>query len=192
MVACGPTRRGFGRASSAVGLLLFVSLGCREEPPFSIWKRLRALPEHEDAYFRKGFSDVFRRVSEPTLSCAGFEGEGYRFYWSGSFGGSGFIRVSISASRALGTIIVQNSIQPTKRTLSEEEQGALSMAIVRADFWQLSTRGRHSPYPDGSSWVIEGRRGGVYQVVHRWDPRSGPVRELGEHFRRLARLPPAE
>ena len=34
----------------------------------------------EDADFRKRLSGIFRRVTEPTLSCAGFEGEGYRFY----------------------------------------------------------------------------------------------------------------
>ena len=259
MVACGPTRRGLRCASSAVGLLLFALMGCREEPPFSIGQPRRALPEpsitarteppaepmkarleerraldaelpapmlrvdfrrrdcsdskrdlyffpagvlgtisvynyDEDADVRKGLSGVFRRVTEPTLSCAGFEGEGYRFYSSVTFRGSRIIRVSIPTPGALGTVIVVASTKTTKRPLSEEEQGAFSMAIVRADFWQLSTHGRRGPghEPEGGSWVIEGRRGGVYQIVNRWESRSGPVRELVEHFRRLARLPPVE
>jgi hypothetical protein len=44
---------------------------------------------------------------------------------------------------------------------------------------------------DGSDWLIEGRRKGIYRAVSRWSPR-GVLHDLGELFFELASQPMAE
>jgi len=44
-------------------------------------------------------------------------------------------------------------------------------------------------YPDANRWVFEAREGTAYHVVGRLSPRPGPLRDLGNFFFALARVP---
>jgi hypothetical protein len=43
---------------------------------------------------------------------------------------------------------------------------------------------------DGANWVLEGRRGNAYHVVHRWSADDGPFREACLTLLRVAGLVP--
>ena len=73
--------------------------------------------------------------------------------------------------------------------LTKEETQNFLARLDKFSFWSLPNPVNDQKGTDGSQWVIEGVKGGRYQVVDRWTPTTGPVRELGDLFAfRLARL----
>ncbi len=49
--------------------------------------------------------------------------------------------------------------------------------IESLDFWRLQPKRRLVPGCDGSTWVLEGRRGGTYHAASRWSPGPGGFRD---------------
>ncbi len=49
--------------------------------------------------------------------------------------------------------------------------------IESLDFWRLQPKRPLVPGCDGSTWVLEGLRGGAYNAVSRWSPRPGDFRD---------------
>ncbi len=49
--------------------------------------------------------------------------------------------------------------------------------IESLDFWRLQPRRGLVPGCDGSTWVLEGLRGGTYRAVSRWSPEPGGFRD---------------
>ncbi len=52
------------------------------------------------------------------------------------------------------------------------------LALMKAmDFWNMPAREQRLPGHDGSTWVLEGIRKGVFHAVSRWSPKSGEFRD---------------
>lgn len=142
-----------------------------------------------DAFLRQALSDLLRSLQHPTLSCAAFRGETYRFLWVRAFHDPVVVTVAMPTTvLTLGSISLDGALEPTTRVLPAEDQVDFALAVARADFWHLPTSIDRIG-PDGAFWVLEGRRSDAYRVINRWSPTTGPFRDLGLHFLRLARLP---
>ncbi|HVJ13989.1 MAG TPA: hypothetical protein VM686_01050 [Polyangiaceae bacterium] len=141
-----------------------------------------------DAFRRRWYSLALRAMAEPSLSCESVAGETYRFLWLRSFHPQIAVRVEAMAAGARLTAFEQEyGGNRTNRTLSTDEWNLLQEALDRADFWTTDPWVRRGG-PDGAQWVFEGRLDSRYQVVDRWTPHSGPIRELGLLFIRLSKI----
>jgi hypothetical protein len=51
--------------------------------------------------------------------------------------------------------------------------------LDKLNFWKMPNPVNDQRGTDGSQWIIEGVKGGLYHVLDRWSPEKGIVRELG-------------
>lgn len=162
-----------------------------------------------DAFLRHWYSRILTRMGEPTLSCASSHTEEYRFLVVPTFGSPLSIRANVVSGRA--AIFVRRlsgsggydpgrlAIAATRRLLRVERLDVAS-AVQQAGFWSLATHDPERMGVDGTMWVLEGRSGSRYHVVHRWSAIEGapcspmvdtPVvqmREICRVFHRLGGL----
>jgi hypothetical protein len=125
-------------------------------------------------------------MGEPTLSVSG--PETYRFLWMRHLHNPIAVRLSRAGAGIAVTTVEANTNDPRDKrhhefTTSTAPWKSLLGHLESADFWNLlgdpeeDERGL-----DGADWVIEGRRGGVYHAVVRWNPPPGPFRSACEDF----------
>ncbi len=131
----------------------------------------------------------------------------YRFFWFRTNRAPVAIRVDVSydlsvitvkATDGLAGIVTGDLLLNRNWQLSEDEQDELLKAVDRFEFWMLPSEEEECDgCVDGSIWIIEGARPTLptyvpqsrqYHCVSRFSPDSGPVRELGLLFLRLADL----
>lgn len=77
-------------------------------------------------------------------------------------------------------------VESHMRVLNENEKEHLLNKIKNKKFWVLPAHLRKSTGCDGSEWIIEGAKNGMYHLVDRWTPQSGNIRNLGLYFIKLA------
>jgi hypothetical protein len=129
-------------------------------------------------------------MKEPALSVSG--PETYRFLFMRHLHNPVAVRFTRKGDGIAVTTVEANVHDPKDNRRHEftAEIGAwndLKAHLESADFWNLfgdpteDERGL-----DGADWVIEGRRGGVYHAVVRWNPPPGPFRSACEDFIKLA------
>jgi hypothetical protein len=136
-------------------------------------------------------------MREPSLTVTG--PETYRFVWMRHHHNPVAVRLS-RAGDAVAVVAVQaDTHDPANARRHEFKAGADSWATLlahlqAADFWNLPGDPEEDEKGlDGADWIIEGRRGGVYHSVIRWEPKPGPFREACDDFIKLSGLSfPAE
>jgi hypothetical protein len=151
-----------------------------------------------DAFRQSWIAAVLGATKEPNL-CEGRSSgnEQYRFVWLRSFDEPVVIRAAresdgpmlyvrvlrgfrIIAVDETGEVVRYNSGELTRaeeRKLQEDEWLALVKQVEASDFWEIPTVDE-SRGEDGAEWLMEGVKGGQYQAVARWSPRTGSFREL--------------
>jgi hypothetical protein len=144
-------------------------------------------------------SRMWTGMSEPILACGPSQfDEVYRVTWSHAFAQYSPFIVRGTRTGRVKAIVAAEFAWPaawsrdlrlaerrrTERALSDDEWVDLIGSMQKAQFWEMSsTNDRWGA--DGSSWLLEARRGSGYHVVERWSPEDGPFRSLGLTLMRL-------
>lgn len=144
-----------------------------------------------DLMMRDWYTQMFARMSEPSLSCATPARESYRLLVLPTWGaplairieGTALVFVLLDGQAGYGPGVVA---QRSTRRLRGAEQRAFAAALARADFWTTPPNNFDDMGFDGTTWVFEGRAGGRYRVVQRWQPHAGGFWELARLTVRLA------
>ncbi|HVZ71285.1 MAG TPA: hypothetical protein VHJ20_02825 [Polyangia bacterium] len=129
-------------------------------------------------------------MHEPPLSVSG--PETYRFLWMRHQHNPVAVRAMRSGEGVAVFSVESNAQDPRDERRHEFQADVSSWKSLRAhldaaDFWNLAgdpdddERGL-----DGADWVLEGRRGGIYHAVVRWNPPPGPFRAACEDLIRVA------
>lgn len=157
--------------------------------------------EGNSAFATRWYSSFLAAMDEPSLwemSRTG-QGEAYRFLWLPTFDRPVVVRVLLSEGRQAEVVVkvlsgqggyepghlVRDDVHP----LSARESANIAEVIKTSSFWSLPVQAEDGLIGvDGEQWVVEGARSGHYHVVDRWSPETGPVRQIGEDFLRLAGL----
>lgn len=84
-------------------------------------------------------------------------------------------------------LVRERNIEESLR-LSESETEEIIWKIRNADFWDRPSGKLDSESQDGSQWIIEGAKGGHYNVVDIKNPRDGPLYEVGLSFLGASRI----
>ncbi|HTA21255.1 MAG TPA: hypothetical protein VK989_18310 [Polyangia bacterium] len=137
-------------------------------------------------------------MHEPSLSIAG--PETYRFVWTSPPRNPVAVRLSRAGETAIAVVAIEGDERnPAAQrrhefTVPNAVWIGLRKHLDAADFWNLAgdpaddERGL-----DGADWALEGRRGGVYHSVIRWEPRPGPFRTACEDLIKVSGISfPAE
>lgn len=138
-------------------------------------------------------------MGEPPLSVTG--PESYRFVWLKQQRNPVAVRVARAGTEGeIAVVSVEaDAHDPTVKRRHEFTAGAevwtaLREHLAAADFWNLAgdpDEGERGL--DGADWIIEGRRGGTYHAVVRWEPKPGAFRAACEDLIKVAGLSfPAE
>ena len=124
-------------------------------------------------------------MKEPSLSVAG--PESYRFVWTRHLRNPVAVRLTRAGETAIAVVAIEGDAQdPTARrrhefTVPNGVWIELRKHLDAADFWNLAgDPGDDERGLDGADWALEGRRGGVYHSVIRWEPQPGPFRTACE------------
>ena len=131
-------------------------------------------------------------MGEPSLAVAG--PETYRFVRTRHLGNPVAVRLRLVSDGVDVVAIEADERDPANKRRHEfkvagEAWMTLLMHLQAADFWNLpgdptdDERGL-----DGADWILEGRRGGLYHSVIRWEPRPGPFRAACEDFIKVSGL----
>jgi hypothetical protein len=136
-------------------------------------------------------------MDEPSLSLAGKET--YRFLWMRHLHNPVAVRVT-RAGAGIAVVSVEANTQNPRDERRHEfttdiaPWNAFLTHVDAADFWNLAGDPTEDERGlDGADWVLEGRRGGIYHSVIRWNPKPGPFRAACEDLITLSGLSfPAE
>lgn len=133
--------------------------------------------------------------------------ESYRFLWlrasdapvvvrlNVNADGSGTVTAKIGDGQAGSPYTTKRVVEIDRRVLTRDEVEGFAARVDKLEFWSTATdEGPGNVKNDGSEWVIEAVRGGVYQVVARSSPDANPspgskaVLEIGKSMVDLAQL----
>jgi hypothetical protein len=136
-------------------------------------------------------------MKEPSLAEVG--PETYRFVWMRHHHNPVAVRLNL-AKDGVAVVAVQSDVHDPANARRHEFKAALDgwnallLHLQAADFWNMAGDPEDDEKGlDGADWIIEGRRGGVYHSVIRWEPKPGPFRDACEDFIKLSGLSfPAE
>jgi hypothetical protein len=129
-------------------------------------------------------------MGEPSLAVAG--PEAYRFVWTRHLRNPVAVRVTRAGADVAVVMVELDAHDPSTKRRHEfvaggEVWAALRRHLEAADFWNLAgDPGEDERGLDGADWVIEGRRGGLYHSVIRWEPKPGPFRDACEDLIKVA------
>jgi hypothetical protein len=136
-------------------------------------------------------------MKEPSLQLTG--PEAYRFVWMRHHHNPIAVRLSLASDGVAVVAVQSDAHDPTNARRHEfkaaaESWNTLLGHLQATDFWNMAGDPEEDDRGlDGADWIIEGRRGGIYHSVIRWQPGPGPFREACEDFIKLSGLSfPAE
>jgi hypothetical protein len=141
-----------------------------------------------DTFMQQWLGGRLCAMEEEPLALSGAD-EAYRLMWLRSFHDPVAVRIQSSAAHATLVAVEldgSDAKNPTEirqrweRRLSEGDWARLRAAIEAAHFWDEQTVDPKPPGYDGSEWVLEGKRGGVYHVAERQSPEYNPFRAAGD------------
>jgi len=154
------------------------------------------------------YGEQLRALGERGLCSAGDSvAERYRFTWIPSFHPSAVVLLERDGSQArlvakllsgAGGYEPGTVVRDTVIALSASEWRMLTRRIRATDLWSVPQLEPPSTAVglDGSQWILEGVRGGRYNVADRWSPRpDGPYvrhRAVGELLLQQSGLVPSE
>ncbi|MGD1214075.1 MAG: hypothetical protein ABR861_03720 [Terriglobales bacterium] len=178
----------------SIALLFAGSVLCAQEEFFP--KNAFESDSRADQFMSAWFSDELRILGEPSLfqmSKAPFDEE-YRFLWLRTFHHPIAIRLELRSDGVgiLTTKVASGSagfpqkkpylIEKVSRPLTREQTQRFLGRLDKLSFWNLRQDVDQRTGNDGSEWIIEGVKGGKYQMLSRWTPIEGAVHELGLTF----------
>jgi len=124
------------------------------------------------------------------------EGEAYRFFWWRSFHPAVLVCVfvqddthatlNVKVARQTEDPLRGELVSDTTRELNAAEIRALREVVASNRFWRK--RIRDALIQDGSGWTIEVRQSRVYHRGSRISPKTGRIRNIGEHMLQLSGL----
>jgi hypothetical protein len=145
-------------------------------------------PEFEgDAFLRAWFSRALERMGEPSLSCNLPTVDTYRLLVLPTWGPPLAIRIGMAPPNPSVTVTELNGkggydpgtiARRATSTISEPQRQSFVDALAKADFWAAATIDYDRRGVDGTEWILEGRAGETYHVVHRWSPDTGTFHDL--------------
>jgi hypothetical protein len=125
-----------------------------------------------------GFSVFLSGIQEPSLFKATNDKDAHSY------------RILVLESPAANVVAVRLTIRPDgkgefvfkssiRNQMNSQVAGSVSVSMVdaflhavdQANFWSLSPAEAEPPGFDGTSWVLEGVRGGQYHVAYRLNPK---------------------
>jgi hypothetical protein len=148
-----------------------------------------------DDFVREWWSSSLQRMEEPSLSCDGVGVEGYRLLVVPTWGPALAIRIGALRARTRLSVALLNGQggydqghleRLSSRELFAAERRKIVRAIHDAGFWNMPTVDYERRGFDGTEYILEGRSGDRYRVVHRWSPESGTFHDLCRSFMRVA------
>jgi hypothetical protein len=142
-------------------------------------------------------ASYLRAAHEPSLSCGESSAdESYRFIWLRGHHETIIVRmegsdkghyvIATEFSRPVPYVPTISKAREVLKSVTREEWDSAVSALSASGFWTMG-RSPDEPGFDGAEWVVEGRRGGAYHVVHRWSP-IGPYREAALGILGVSRL----
>jgi hypothetical protein len=137
-------------------------------------------------------SSPLRAMNEPSLSCASRDvDEEYRLLWTRSKRLEPVIvRVTRrgDAMELVGLVVMGGrAVEDTHRAIARKDWDDITHRIAGLAFWALDPFER-GPGVDGSSFLLEGRKGDKYHVLDRDAPDRGAYSDLCNRFLELARF----
>src|SRR2546426_8894883 len=149
-----------------------------------------------DAFRRRWYSSHLRAMGESSLSCGADSMETYRFLWLRTFHRPVSVRSAKRGDGAKLTVVELHGAggyspgtvaSRREKELSPKDWAALTAAVRAIDFWGMPARSADDDFGlDGAQWILEGRQAAKYHVVDRWSPQTGPCREAGITFLKVA------
>lgn len=123
----------------------------------------------------------------------------YRFLWLPTFSQPVSIRIESHEAGGGTVVLVAGSgaggyepgkvVRRDSLSITASEWAQLTDGVAAAQLWSMSAAGGRQGL-DGSSWLIEGVRGGHYHLVDRWTPPdTSAYYRLGVRMMKLAGLP---
>ena len=170
-----------------------VALGCAHAPPRGPIATTRAGVAPAGGSCAEASAPYLAELcamGEPSLSVAG--PETYRFVWTRHLRNPVAVRVTRAGADVAVVMVELDAHDPSAKRRHEfvasgEVWAALHRHLEAADFWNLAgDPGEDERGLDGADWVIEGRRGGLYHSVIRWEPKAGPFRDACEDLIKVA------
>jgi hypothetical protein len=152
-----------------------------------------AIDKKMDRFKAEWYSQELAVLGEPSVWKASRERsalEVYRFLWLRSFHAPICIRLTIENDGTGSLISKEGSVHggtefgklthAQKTVISKEQTKAFLDRVRAVEFWNLRSPSNDLGGADGSSWIIEGGRHGLYKVVDVWSaPVGDPVHSLG-------------
>ena len=128
------------------------------------------------------YSEILRKLQEPKLY-RNYPNEVYRFTWQGYLA-TLHNPLSIRIENNNGNIIMyikynkKNIMVSDTLLLDKQVWTELKNKIDSLNFWEISpVEKTEIVVMDGSVWILEGKKGNLYHMVHR---KSGKNKEIGE------------
>lgn len=145
-----------------------------------------------DQFVSGWYSSKLKILEEPSLleMTGNRSPETYRFLWLRTFHNPVAVRLEFEndgtailfakVATGNGSFPDKNArlVQNLSRPIGREEREKFQRLLERADFWTLPRGDRHRGN-DGAEWIVEGVKESKYQVVVRWSPLDGAIREIG-------------
>jgi len=137
-------------------------------------------------------------MNEPLLACGpSNDDETYRFTWVHAFTSRAPIMVRLSRSSGDRRLVADRyewrenrhgfeSASHVQRSLTEAEWKGAVESIRQSRFWSLPGAKDSNAGADGSTWMLEGRRGRTYHLMTTWSPQDSPFRRAALTLLRLA------
>ena len=194
------TRLEWALVTTVAGWVTIGGLGCAHPPPRGPVATTNAGPDATPTICGDGKAPYLAELtamSEPALCVSG--PETYRFVWTRHLRNPVTVRVTRAGADLAVASVEGDAHDPAAARRHEFVAGgqvwtALRAHLEAADFWHLAGDPAEDERGlDGADWVLEGRRGGVYHAVVRWEPQPGPFRTACEDLIKVSGLSfPAE
>jgi hypothetical protein len=137
--------------------------------------------------YRDWYVRILSAAAEPSLYArAAMAPDAYRFLWLPTFhepvvvrleeAGAGTMRLTAKRLSGPAGFRAGGMVATAESTVTAHEAARLRVLLTAAMAGPARDCGVAA---DGSQWVVEANVGGRYRLVHQGNPRTGPIREVG-------------
>lgn len=131
-----------------------------------------------DEFYTAWYSKHLTAMGEPSLSTTKIRAETYRVLWLRTFDAPMVFRLIVARDGTAAFVIRRTNgrggynpgklVLDKQLKLGKQETSALIERLEKANFWHLASADPNDTGYDGSQWIVEGVKDGVYHVVSRW------------------------
>jgi hypothetical protein len=148
---------------------------------------------------RQSYTELLRAMGEPSLFCGPVAGLAIRLgvlRWTGV---PAVVRLSEQRDRTDVTIVKLEAptwnfppgeiLERRTQLIGSSDWEDIETALRAADVWNLeTTRDLDKTDVDGTTWIVEVREGGSYQIVSRANPKDDALHRASELILRIAKV----